>query len=155
MSQETKGIRIHKRYWTTAATLLCHALLSNVGVSQQLLKPENKEVSLTGTIKLVHGFGPPGYGETPKHDARVTYWAIETTLPVAAIPDQADFDCKPTRRLNLSFLGLELQPLMQLPAAKWRDQLVTISGKIHCSDTAGEMTLLYMDVDSIGAVTKH
>jgi hypothetical protein len=122
--------------------------------SQQLTKPENQVITLQGTIRLIHGFGPPGYGESPKHDTHVTYWAIETTLPVAAIPDQKDFDCIPTKRLKLFFPGLE-QPLMKLPAAKWKDQRVAIKGNIHCADTAGEMTSIYMDVDSIGLVAER
>lgn len=125
------------------------------GQAQNIRRHENQPISLDGTIRLVHGFGPPGYGETPKRDAHVTYWAIDTARPVVAIPDQTDFGCVPTTRLKLFFPGLELQPFMTLPAAKWKDQKVTIRGKIHCADTAGEMTLIYMDVDSIGAVTEH
>src|ERR1035441_9846072 len=90
--------------------------------AQTIRRPENQPISLDGTIRLVHGLGPPGYGETPKRDAHVTYWAIEAALPVAAIPDQTDFDCTPTKRLKLFFPGLALQPLMKLPAAKWKDQ---------------------------------
>jgi hypothetical protein len=123
--------------------------------AQNIQRPENQPISLDGTIRLVHGFGPPGYGETPKHDVHVTYWVIETARPVVALPNQNDFDCIPTKRLKLFFPGLALQPLMKLPAARWKDQRVTIKGKIHCADTAGEMTLIYMDVDSIGAFTGH
>jgi hypothetical protein len=123
--------------------------------AQNIRKPENRPISLNGIIRLVHGFGPPGYGETPKHDAHITYWAIETVRPTEAIPDQTDFDCIPTQRLKLFFPGLELQYLNELPAAKWRNQHVTVKGRIHCADTAGEMTLIYMDVDSIGAMKEH
>jgi hypothetical protein len=122
--------------------------------AQSLQRPENQPTSLEGTIRLVHDFGPPGYGETPKRDARVTYWAIKTVKPVTVIPSQTDFDCIPTKQLKLFFLGLELQPLTKLPAAKWKDRRVMIRGKIHCADTAGEMTSIYMDVDSIGAPTE-
>jgi hypothetical protein len=107
------------------------------GQAQSIRRHENQPILLNGTIRLVHGFGPPGYGETPKQDAHVTYWAIETARPVVAIPDQTDFGCTPTKRLKLFFPGLELQSLMELPAAKWKNQQVTIKGKIHCADTAG------------------
>jgi hypothetical protein len=123
--------------------------------AQNIRKPENQPTSLDGIIRLVHGFGPPGYGEDPKHDAHVTYWAIETTRLTEAIPSQTDFDCIPTKRLKLFFPGLELQPLAELPAAEWRNQRVAVKGRIHCADTAGEMTSIYMDVDSIGASTEH
>jgi hypothetical protein len=123
--------------------------------AQNIRKPENQPTSLDGIIRLVHGFGPPGYGEDPKRDAHVTYWAIETTRLTEAISSQTDFDCIPTKRLKLFFPGLELQPLAELPAAKWRNQRVAVKGRIHCADTAGEMTSIYMDVDSIGASTEH
>lgn len=119
--------------------------------AQNLVEPENQRISLEGTIRLLHGFGPPGYGETPNRDARVTYWAIETSRPVKAIPAQTDFDCVPTKRMKLFFPRLELQPVMKLPTAKWKDQRVTIRGENHCADTAGEMTSVYMDVNSIEA----
>jgi hypothetical protein len=140
--------------WGVHAWVLSLAI-ANHGQAQNIRKPENQPISLNGTIRLVHGFGPPGYGETPKRDAHVTYWAIETVRPLTAIPNQDDFDCIPTKRMKLFFSGLELQPLMKLPAARWKDQRVTIKGKIHCADTAGEMTSIYMDVDSIGAVVEH
>ena len=138
----------------------CHAAIMLVAVAgmaraQDIHKPENQTVSLQGTIRLIHGFGPPGYGETPKSDAHVSYWAIETAHRVVAIPAQNDFDCIPAKRMNLFFPGMALQPLIKLPAAKWKDQAVTITGKIHCADTAGEMTSLYMDVDGIEAAKRH
>jgi hypothetical protein len=123
--------------------------------AQNIRRPENRPISLEGTIRLVHGFGPPGYGESPKNDAHVTYWAIETVSPVVALPNQTDFDCIPTKRLKLFFPGLELQPLVKLPAARWKDQRVTISGELHCADTAGEMTSIYIDVDNIEAVKER
>ncbi len=129
--------------------------ISNYVKAQNIQRPENQPISLEGTIRLIHDFGPPGYGESPKRDVHVSYWAIETLRPVMAIPDQKDFDCIPTKRLKLFFPGLESQPLMKLPAAKWRDQRVAIRGKIHCADTAGEMTSIYMDVNSIDAIFKR
>ena len=123
--------------------------------AQSIRLPEGKPITLDGTIRLVHGFGPPGYGEAPKSDARVTYWAIVAVKQVVAVPNQKDFDCIPSKRLKLFFPGLELQRLSELPAAKWKDQAVMVRGEIHCADTAGEMTSLYMDVDGIEAARKH
>jgi hypothetical protein len=140
--------------WGLHAFVLSLAI-ANCGRAQNISKPENQRISFDGTIRLAHGFGPPGYGETPKADAHVTYWTIETVRPLAAIPDRKDFDCIPTKRLKLFFPGLVLRSLMELPAAKWKDQRVTIMGKIHGADTAGEMTSIYMDVNKIQAVTEH
>jgi hypothetical protein len=132
---------------------LASAILVAQGRSQNIVRPENQPVSLTGTIRLVHGFGPPGYGETPKQDAKVTYWAIETIRPVMATPNSGDFDCVATNRLKLFFREVQPQPLSRQPAALWQGHHVTIRGKIHCADTAGEMTPIYMDVDYIEPAT--
>jgi len=123
--------------------------------AQNLRLPENQTISFEGTIRLAHGYGPPGYGETPKQDAHYTYWVIETLQPVVAIPSQTDFDCFPAKQMNLFFSGLESQPLMNLPPARWKDRRVTITGKIHCAETLGEMTSIYMNVDSIEAAKEH
>ncbi len=117
--------------------------------SQQIIRPENKQITLEGTIRLIHGYGPPGYGETPTRDAHVSYWALETNQPLMASPNSGDFDCTPTKRIKLFFSGDSLQPLTQLPAARWKDKRVVVTGKINCADTVGEMTTTYMNLDSI------
>jgi hypothetical protein len=154
------------KMWSGRFRFLCYLLLSALASqlgnaqkpkdsSQQIIRPENQEMTLPGTIRLIHDYGPPGYGETPKRDAHVSYWALETNQPVMASPNSGDFDCTPTKRLKLFFAGDSLRPLLQSPAARWKDKRVVIPGKLHCADTAGEMTTIYMDADSIAAPEKH
>jgi len=140
-----------------ALAILC-ALSLPLASSQQVIKPENQDIALMGTIRLIHGFGPPGYGEDPKHDAHVSYWALELTDPVSVPctptePKYAKDECGSARRLKLFFNGLELAKLADLPAAKYRDELVLVRGKLHRADTMGEMTRIYMDVSQIQAPT--
>ena len=134
------------------ATLLLLTCLSTNGESQQLLKPENQEVTLAGTIRLIHDYGPPGYGKDPKHDSHVSYWAIEVPVSVN-LPCTGDFagDCQPAKRINLFFLGDELKRIGERRAAKWKDKRVLVKGKLHRADTAGEMTPIYMDAVDISA----
>ncbi len=124
------------------------------------MKPEDQQTTVTGTIKLVHDYGPPGYGEDPKHDAHVTYWAIVPPVPVnlTCTPDEQKFaetDCAPAKRINLYFPGLELKKLNELPAAKWNGRKVMVTGKLHRADTVGEMTPIYMDVTSIATAPEE
>jgi hypothetical protein len=124
--------------------------------SQQLIKPEDQQVSVRGTIRLVHDFGSPGYGEDPKHDDHVSYWALEVPVPIntpctPSKPEYAKDECGPAKRMKLFFEGLELKKLNELPAANWKDHQVTVIGKLHRADTAGEMTPIYMDVTSTSA----
>jgi hypothetical protein len=141
-----------------AAVLLCALATTCAGKAhcQQLIKPEDQQVSVRGIIRLVHDFGPPGYGEDPKHDARVTYWALEAPIPIntpctPSSPQDAKYECRPAKRMKLFFNGLELKKLNELPAAKWKDRQVVIAGKLHRADTVGEMTPIYIDVTSISA----
>jgi hypothetical protein len=134
------------------------ALLTPHASSQQVIKPEDAEVAIAGTIRLVHDFGPPGFGEDPKHDSHVSYWAIEVPVPVntPCTPSKPEFEkdeCGSAKRMKLFFTGLELTRLENLPAAKWKDQKVIVHGKLHRADTAGEMTPIYMDVTNITAPT--
>ena len=82
---------------------------------------------MEGIIRLVHGFGPPGYGEDPKHDTHVTYWALEVPVPIntpctPSSPQNAKYECESAKRMKLFFDGLALKKLDELPAAKWNDR---------------------------------
>ncbi len=121
---------------------------------QQIMKPEGKTTELIGVIRLVHDYGPPGFGEDPKHDSHVTYWALGVPVPVNVQctpekPEWAATDCGSAKRLKLFFDGDELMTLGHLPAAKWKDKTVIVQGKLHRADTAGEMTPIYMNVEKI------
>lgn len=141
----------------TAVLLFAMATIcTGTSFCQQLVKPEDQQVSVQGTIRLVHGFGPPGYGEDPKHDAHLTYWALEVPVPIntpctPSSPQNAKFECGSAKRMKLFFDGLELKKSNELPAAKWKDRRVVVVGKLHRADTAGEMTPIYIDVTSISA----
>jgi hypothetical protein len=146
-------------WFSTAIAAVCLLFVTTMpALSQQVIKPEDQEISLQGTIRLIHGFGPPGYGEDPKHDAHVSYWALEVPSPVnvpctPTKPEYAKDECGPAKRLKLFFNGLELTKLTDLPAAKWKDHQVIVLGKLHRAETAGEMTPIYMDVTEISGAT--
>jgi hypothetical protein len=143
-----------KMWFSIAIAVACLLPLTTVpAFSQQVIKPEDQNISLQGTIRLIHGFGPPGYGEDPKH-VHVSYWALEVPIPVntpctPTKPEYAKDECGPAKRLKLFFNGLEFTKLTDLPAAKWKDRPVIVQGKLHRADTAGEMTPIYMDVSQI------
>jgi hypothetical protein len=138
--------------------LACFCLLLSTqsrALAQQILKPEGQETTIQGTIRLIHGLGPPGYGEDPKHDAHVSYWALEVPIPVNTPCIDSEFGCDPAKRLKLFFPNMALVRLSDLPAAKWKDHAVIVHGKLHHADTAGEMTPIYIDVTSIQDATAN
>jgi hypothetical protein len=119
--------------------------------SHAILKPEDQPVSLTGQIRFLHGYGPPGWGEDPKHDARITYWVID--LPVAINtpckperPEWAATECRSAKRLRLIIENND-QLVTQAKALSGRKAIV--KGVLRRQDTAGEMTPLYVDVTDI------
>jgi hypothetical protein len=139
---------------STAALCAFSIACAGTSFSQQLIKPEDQQVSLRGKIRLIHGFGPPGYGEDPKHDVHVSYWALEVPVPIntpctPTSPENAKYECESAKSMKLFFDGFELKKLNELPAANWKDREVTVTGKLHRADTAGEMTPIYMDVTGI------
>jgi hypothetical protein len=145
-----------KLHLCIAMSVCCVLSLAPIASAQQLIKPEDHETSIPGTIRLIHGYGPPGYGEDPKHDVHISYWALETQVPIntQCTPEKAEFakyDCAPAKQMKLFFAGLELTKLANLPAAKWKDRRVIVHGKLHRADTAGEMTPIYIDVTTISA----
>ena len=151
MSNPQQHAKISLSVAIVALCLLSVTIAS--ALSQEVIKPENQETSLQGTIRLIHGYGPPGYGEDPKHDAHVSYWALEVPVPInTPCTPASDFGCDPAKRLKLFFLNTPLARLNDLPAAKWKNQHVIVRGRIHRADVAGEMTPIYMDVTSISAL---
>ena len=144
-----------KMRFSFAVAAACVMPLATVHAQpHQVMKPEDQNLSLKGTIRLIHDFGPPGYGEDPKHDAQVSYWALEV-VPAVNVPchpsksEHLKFVCESVSRLNLFFDGMALYRLDDLPAAKWKNRRVIVHGKLHRADTAGEMTPIYMAVSQI------
>lgn len=113
------------------------------------LQPEDRQLSLVGRVRLLHTYGPPGWGEDPKHDTRVRYWAIDLpqqiTTPCTPDPPTSS-ECQSTKRLRL-VVESDARLLRQARAVNGRKAKVT--GILHRADTAGEITPIYMDVIAI------
>jgi hypothetical protein len=125
------------------------------------VEPTDREVALAGVIRQIHGFGPPGYGEDKKHDARIVYWVMDLPINVNVVcvperPEWALIDCKSTKQLRL-FLpvppdGKELEARLRTMQGK----KAIVTGLLHRRDTMGEITPIYMDVTAIAPVqTTH
>ena len=144
-----------KMWFSLAVAAACATLLATVHAQpHQVMKPEDQNMSLKGTIRLIHDFGPPGYGEDPKHDAHVSYWVLEV-VPAVNVPchpgksEHIKYVCESASRLNIFFDGMALYRLNDLPAAKWKNRRVIAQGKLHRADTEGEMTPIYITVSQI------
>ena len=129
---------------------LCALLFAN---AQVIMEPSDRPVALSGTIREVHGFGPPGYGEDKKSDAKVTYLVIELPKPINITctperPEWASTDCAAAKRLKLFFFSNSGSDL-ELAAKKIIGRRVVLTGTLKRQDTAGEMTLIIIEVTAI------
>jgi len=118
---------------------------------QYVFAPENKEVALAGEIRMVHGYGPPGYGEDKKHDSRITYWVLRLpkAINVPCTPERPEWakeDCRGTGQLRLFFPTLPTDMELESKAKKMQGREVLVTGILHRSDTVGEITPIYMNV---------
>jgi len=143
------------RNWVfVLAIMLCWMLRAG---GQTVLEPVNQEVALAGELREVHGYGAPGYGETPKVDAPITYWALElpNTINTVCTPEKPQWeaeDCKATKRLELFFPSLPANNGLELKAKAMKGQRVIATGILHRSDTMGEITPIYMNVTALQPV---
>jgi hypothetical protein len=113
--------------------------------------PEDKDLALTGRVRLVHGYGPPGWGEDKEHDAHIVYWVIDLPSPIntpctVERPELAEAECQSTKRLRLIVEGDE-GLRVKARAAQGREAIVR--GTLHRQDTAGEITPIYLQVVDI------
>jgi hypothetical protein len=124
---------------------------------QAIVEPLDREVALAGEIRQVNGYGPPGYGEDKKRDAKITYWVLVLPTPINVLckperPEWASEDCGATGRLKLFFPTTPANNGLDLKAKKMKGRQAIVSGILHRQDTAGEMTPIYMNVTDIQPV---
>lgn len=122
-----------------------------------IIVPEDHVAALAGVIKLVHGYGPPGYGEDKQTDRRITYWVLDvpTAVNTPCKPDRREWraiQCASTKRLRLFFPTFPLDNGLELEAKKLEGHRVVVSGVVHRADTLGEITPIYMNVTEVQPV---
>jgi hypothetical protein len=146
---------MYKMILKSSVVLWVLVLLLPTAVGQQvILEPTDHEVALAGTLELVHGFGPPGYGEDKKNDRKIVYWVVKLQTPVNTPctperPEWADTDCASTNRLRL-FLPLPPQGKnLEAEAQRLRGHKVIATGILHRRETMGEITPIYMNVTDL------
>jgi hypothetical protein len=126
---------------------------------QPIVEPADRPVALAGTLSVEHAYGPPGYGEDKRTDARVSYWALKLTFEMttectAQTPDLWSIQCSPTHLLRLFFpLNPEGNELIE-KARSLRGRKVLATGVLHRRSAVAETTPVYMDVADISEI-KH
>ncbi len=63
-----------------------------VNANTETSEPADQQIDLLGILRIVHAYGPPGYGADTKRDAKISYWALElpSEINMACTPDLPD-----------------------------------------------------------------
>jgi hypothetical protein len=137
------------------AFVLVTACAVHIANAQAVIEPADQLVVLTGTIRMVHGYGAPGYGEDKKNDRQVSYLAIELPKPIniactPQLPELASIQCGPAKRLRLFFFSASGDQL-KLVALKMVGRKATLTGKLERRTSMAEMTPILIEVTAIEA----
>jgi hypothetical protein len=121
--------------------------------AQVMMEPADRPVTLTGVIRELHAYGPPGWGETKKIDQRFIYLVMDLprqiNIPCAqGRSESASIECRSTRQLELFFSSNSADEL-ELTAKKMRGRRVTLTGTLQRQIAPAEMTAIYIEVTAI------
>jgi hypothetical protein len=135
--------------------LLLFAFGLSIAHAQVTMEPENKPVTLTGTIRLLQGYGPPGWGENKKTDPKFTYLVIELSNPIntpctPSRPEWKSAECSSAKQLELFFDSSTADGL-EASAKKLVGRRATVAGTLQRAIAPTEMTPIYIEVTAIQA----
>jgi len=102
---------------------------------------------LTGKVTTVTYYGPPGYGEDPAHDQKLTAFILKLDHPIRAVALNGDELSFTTQTEELQLVGHEHIPLLKKAAKK--GETVTLRGELFSSHTGNHVRDLLMDVQSV------
>ncbi len=102
--------------------------------------------SITGYIEEVPYYGPPGYGEDPKHDKKLTAYILKLDNPIKVIEKEPD-------ELNFTTTTSEVQLVVHdfsiFNKARKDHQKVIIKGEFFSGHTGYHVRDLLIDIKSI------
>jgi hypothetical protein len=108
-------------------------------------------VRLTGQMQEIHKFGPPGFGETPKEDVRLTIVLLRVTEPLDTCAGTFG-DASQSALKGLSEIQLDgLDPSLAKVAL---GAIVDVYGWLDPGTSSNDFTKIVLWVDSIPAL-KH
>jgi hypothetical protein len=130
------------------------SLYSQMAVGQAVIEPADQQIDLVGILRIIHAYGPPGYGADPKRDAKINYWALELPSEINVVcnpdrPELAEIQCGPTKKPRVSFADNEG---LKAKARKLIDRRIRVTGLLRRSTTNSQMTPIYIDVVDIGRI---
>lgn len=128
---------------------------------EQIVRYSPNLTGLTGILRKEHRFGPPGFGENPKTDPRVSIVVLKLDRPITAVPDPKanTKDELDTSRISnikavqLWFSGDAVTPPLEVFARRHIGQRVRVEGVIDEAVAPMEFTTLILTVSKL--VVEH
>ena len=150
ISEYSTGVKASLRF-----PLLCILTLAGASFGQQSsYRYDTAGLSLHGTLIERKVYGPPGYGETPAHDAHETILILKLPQPVSVEP-AANAEANGSPNLDPAKNVREVQLFMSGPQAvearKLLGRIVTATGTLNESVTAPQRTKVWLYVKSLNS----
>jgi len=102
---------------------------------------------LMGKVTTVAYYGPPGYGEDPAHDQKLTAFILNLDHPIRAVALNGDELSFTTQTQELQLVGHEQVSLLKRAAKK--GETVTLRGELFSSHTGNHVRDLLMNVQAV------
>ncbi len=136
--------------WLILLTLISLGYGLTAG-AQVTIEPADQPIDLVGILKIVHGYGPPGYGAYPKTDVKISYWALEFPVQVNLActperPELADVQCGSTKRPRLFF---PMDKSLESKARRLIGRRISLMGILRRWTGNYQTTPIYVDVLNI------
>jgi hypothetical protein len=105
-------------------------------------------IRLAGRLEVVHKLGPPGFGETPDKDARLTIVLLHLTRPLDVCAGTfADVNQPPVHALRVIQLSV-----VDPEIAKRQHDVVDAYGWLDAGSGSNDFTEILLRVDSVPAM---
>jgi hypothetical protein len=128
-----------------AVVLILNSYAESVRAQSPLCLPyEPETVMLIGTVQRALAYGPPGYGETPDHDAKEIFYSLQLATPICVLGgDEDDQPAEPSiRQLQIAFIKMPFD--RTLPGHR-----VRIAGTLFHATTGHHHTKVLISPDRI------
>lgn len=129
-------------------------ILSSAVSAGECLNYEPAIVSIQGRVSLKPAYGPPGYGEDPKHDAHEDYLALTFDAPVCVTasskPHSEDVGETDIKTMQLAFPTAKAFQ----DAKQWIGKHTSVNGSLYHAFSGHHHTLVLMTVQEIAESPK-
>lgn len=118
--------------------------------TESCVSPARGQVRLSGIIREEHRLGPPGYGETPKRDQKITILVLHLPQGLDVCADTSADDPRPAVRAVT-----ELQVTGRLDPSRIKPHLgrpITVYGNLYYQSWGTDYTQMLIRVDSIPGI---